>query len=238
MKENTMNPGTVHLFIFTLALMVGGSLPGQATLPAKTTVQQENHSESTITVDLYPVEIRREKIEVEIKIHNSGNCAVYVTSRPQWSNGSKGVYFQANDARKVLELSTHLYSTSGSIIIELDQTGAELQKLNPGESCSERFTLQFPLYEKLLPYLVLSLPKKIDLEQIKFIQAAVGVIPFDTGIEEILNESASRICVTGNTTLKKGPFKGKNLIDLQKVIHSDLNPVSAFFQSAYPNTTK
>lgn len=233
-----MNPGTVRLFIFTLALIVGSSLPGQATLPAKTTVQQENHSEPTITVDLYPVEIGCEKMEVEIKIHNSGNCAVYVTSRPQWSNGSKGVYFQANYPQRVLEFSTHLYSTSGSIIIELDQTSTELQKLNPGESFSERFTLQFPLYEKLLPYLALSLPKKIDLEQIKFVQATVGVIPFDSGIEEILNESASRICVTGNTTLKKGPFKGKNLIDLQKVIHSDLNPVSVFFQSAHPNTAK
>lgn len=96
MEENKMTPGTVHLFIFTLALMVGGSLPGQATLPAKTTLQQEHHSETAITVDLYPVEIRYERIEVELKIHKSGNGAVYVTSRPQWSNGSKGIYFQAN----------------------------------------------------------------------------------------------------------------------------------------------
>ena len=66
----------------------------------------------------------------------------------------------------------------------------------------------------------LPIPTTIDLRSARSIRFELGVLPFDQSISEILSQMPLGNGVNGDERIVEGPYRGKTLIEVQKLLSS------------------
>jgi hypothetical protein len=161
--------------------------------------------------------------ELELTVRNDGKRAVYMMTDPVRSEGSKGPYLSVDPLNpSVLDLSVRVYPLL-EYCIYVNHAVVTLEKLEPGGSRVQRFTLPPPDEETTPPYPAEPItPRRISPADIKYVMAHVGVLPDEEGVRDYLrSKEGIGPYAKGPERLDAGSFKGKQIIDLQTLVASE-----------------
>ena len=187
-----------HLLVICAFLLMQGALGASA--------QELNITNINQTSDT---------LEIEIILNNKSAADIFVVS-PNPRERSKTVYFLTfDDTTKEVQIKRGLYSFPPYVIIEHDSPFFYLTRVRPGESHKEVVQLAYPRSPDNLP-----VPTTIDLRSARSIRFELGVLPFDQSISEILSKKPFGNGVNGDERIVEGPYRGKALIEVQKVLSS------------------
>jgi hypothetical protein len=160
--------------------------------------------------------------EFELTIQNKADHSVYVMINPSRADDSNG-HFITLDKKdsSILEISSHVYPLPPYFLIT-NSTSVELKQMAPMTSYTEAIIVKLPMQESMPPYG--DTPKRIsiDANNIKQVRAAIGILPDEDGVRDLLKRKPMGPFVNGREEMMKGSFKGKRLIDLQTVIYSEM----------------
>ena len=178
-----------------------------------------------VDVDLRLLKAAPDKWDFEVTVRNVGSRAVFVMTGPRRVDNSKGPYVSWADLRPgILEVSIQVYPPPPYFFIA-NNAGVKLQELPAGASHKELLSVSLPIPETLPPYGDTPRRAKIDPKQVLMITAAVGILPDDEGIRDLLARKPFGPFVHGLEEVTKGASKGKRLFELQGVYYSPTIPV-------------
>lgn len=160
--------------------------------------------------------------EFELVVRNDGKLTVYVMTDPVRSEGSKGPYLSTDPLDpSVLDLGVRVYPRPPNCIY-VNHAGVTLERLEPGASRLQRFTVPPPVEETMPPYLTDRFePRPISTGNLKYARAFIGVLPDEEGVRDYLRRKEGiGPYARGDERLEAGSFKGKHIINLQTLVSS------------------
>jgi hypothetical protein len=161
--------------------------------------------------------------ELELTVSNGGRRAVYLMTDPVRAAGSRGPYLSVDPSDpSTLDLGVRLYPKP-EYTLYADNTMVTLERLEPGASRAQRFTVAPPAEETLPPYPKGTIiPRPIRTGDIKCVRGYVGVLPDEEGVRAYLrSKEGVGPYADGDERLEAGSFKGKLLIDLQTLVSTE-----------------
>lgn len=160
--------------------------------------------------------------EFELTIRNNADYSAYVMINPTRTDGSNGPYITLDmKDSSILEISSRLYLPP-PYFLYANKARVELKLLLPKTSYTEALIVQFPRQETMPPYG--DKPERIEINanNIKHVRAAVGILPDEDGVRDLLERKPMGPFVYGLEEMMKGSFKGSRLIDLQTIVYSEI----------------
>lgn len=166
--------------------------------------------------------------EFELEVRNSGNHSVFVMSDPVRMDNSRGVYLTINKENSaILEMSLKLFPRPKYLPLTF-ATCVTLKRLAPNEIYKETIILYIPLQQTDPPYedtpnSSLRGKQFIDIGKIGYVKAEIGILPDEEGIQDFMkHKEGVGPFAYGLEKVEKGIFKGKNLLELQTTIYTDV----------------
>jgi hypothetical protein len=179
-----------------------------------------------IDVELKAVKTTPSHWELELTMRNNADYSINVMINPARTDGSNGPYITLNkEGGSILEISSHLYPPP-PYFLYTNKAGVELKLLLPKTSYTEALIIKFPRQETMPPYRDKLERIEINADNIKNVRAAVGILPDEDGVRDLLKHKPIGPFVYGREEIMKGSFKGKRLIDLQTIVYSGYNYLS------------
>ena len=175
-----------------------------------------------VEINLRVVRLLPEKWEFELSARNSSSEAVFITTAPIRSNGSKGGYFALDPKEPAtLNIGVQLYQPPDYSIYS-NQTRVTLKRLEPGATHVEEIVLSFPAKETSPPYQGLEY-ETLDKGKIRGVRATIGILPDDEGIRDFLRRKQGIGPYAGGIELiQRGSLNGKSLYEVQQIIRTPL----------------
>lgn len=173
-----------------------------------------------IKVELKLLKGRPGELEMEVMIKNTGTQDVYVMTDPVRVDSSKGPYISISDETSgAIDVEVKVFPLPKYFLLTNDAR-VKLEKLAAGATLKEVFHLTSLVSETMPPYGETPRPRKIEPDRLQFVRASVGVLPDDEGVRDLLRRKPFGPWVSGVEELMQGPFKGKRILDLQRVYTS------------------
>lgn len=212
-------------FVVSLSLsLIALASSSWATLYSKEEVGLVHQDEAAITRDvktsLCLLRMLPDRWEFELNAQNTGSQSVFIMTEPVRSNGSKGSYLTLNQSDpSILEIGIQLYP-SPSYSLYSNQTHVRLKRLEPGGQYIEQLIVPFPSQETSPPYKGLE-HEMIDKSKVRSARAAIGILPDEEGIQDILRRKEGiGVYAGGLEIIERGSFKGKQLYEVQAIIRT------------------
>ena len=172
-----------------------------------------------VVVDLEILKRTSARLELQLKVSNTGKTPILVVTDPVRLDGSKGAYLSINEANSSqLEVAFAVYPPPFYTRLA-PKTAVRFRTLNAGGTYENTVVLNTPLKETKPPWGDTPHVHAIDLEKIQQVRANVGVLPHDVGVREAI---ANEISADGFELVKSGPLKGKLLFELQTLVSSKI----------------
>ena len=179
-------------------------------------VQGETAAEP-VAVDLALLKRTPTRLEIQVKVKNLGERPVVVVTDPVRLDGSEGVYLSLNENdSSQLELAFAVYPPPFYTRLA-PKTRVTFRRLEAGGAYQTNVVLDTPLKDTKPPWGETPNTELIDLAKIHQIRANVGILPDDPGVHDAFTNNRSP---DGFELVKKGPFKGKLLFELQALVSS------------------
>lgn len=177
--------------------------------------ESKEFSVANLELTITDVKKKTDALEVEITLKNNGSDSI-LTVVPKIDDSFKTSYFLGFDeGNKILQIRRHLFLYPNSILDAPDPCYA-LYIIERGKSISEKFSLGYPM--AINSYLF---GMEFDISKYSKFSVQIGVLPFDKTIYQIPNKRPFGHCVVAHDKIDNGIYKGKTLIEIQKILPAD-----------------
>jgi hypothetical protein len=208
-------PVLLSLFLSTVSGLNSNNFRGTQINLA--TVHDAVQMVPAVVVDVEMLKRVPGRLEFQVRVSNTGEKSVLIITDPLRLDGSKGAYLSLNEKNSSqLELAFAIYPPPVYTRLA-PKTSVTLTKLGAGQIYQTKVVLDTPLTETKPPWGETPHVQMINLAKIEQIIANVGVLPDDPGVHEAVAHERSP---DGFEIVKSGPFKGRLLFELQRLVSS------------------
>jgi hypothetical protein len=147
-----------------------------------------------------------------VLVNNGPGDILIVSSNPRHPANTS--YFLAMDAKtKEVQIKRLLYAYPSYLLIEAEPQCFALTRVRKGEIYKEVVSVTYPRSQNYL-----AIPETIDFTSISSLRFRLGILPFDDSINDVPLRKPFGRCVDGQEGIGTGAYKGKNLIEIQRVL--------------------
>jgi len=180
---------------------------------------QDGQAQVNVQAQLALTARTSDALNFQLTIVNSGKKPVYITIDPERVDNSKGPYLsQAKDDSSLLLCAFSLYPPP-PYYLYVNGTAVRLKLLNPGVPYVEQFSLALPIQTTEPPYYLPRHRQLLHSDEVRRIQALVGVLPSSEPINQLLKQKAGNTSVNGVELLQVAGRK-KPLYEFQVTVAS------------------
>jgi hypothetical protein len=170
--------------------------------------------------ELKIIESNSNNLVIQIVTINRSDHVAYIMTHPSQVSGTETkpyiIPYQEDGA--TLDFDVRLFRVPRNVFFYVNATHVTLSLLSTGQKNIEEFTLNLPIRNTVPPY---DSPSKdiVDMNRIKRLRACVGVLPYESGVNELFMGNVSRT-IGGPGMVESGAFAGKDLLDIQSLVCS------------------
>lgn len=166
--------------------------------------------------ELTITKVRRLKssLEFDLVLDNSGGTDLLIVAPNPLHRKVTSYYLGATDKPDVLEIRRNFYRYP-PYVTDLKLQCFTLQRVKSGEIYKESISVDFPISPTYL-----SIPSEVNVATAKSARVFLGVLPFHTLLSEVQSRTSGGQCVDGAEIVESGAYRGKSLLDLQRLLES------------------
>jgi hypothetical protein len=157
-----------------------------------------------------------ESLEVEVVLENSTNKDYLVVMPNSRDVDKTNYYITTDETNGVVEIRRHFYYFPPEVITNIEYPCFTLSPLKSKDVYRESIIVKYPISPTYLFFNMIT-----DLGRFRSLSLQLGILPFDSSLEEIQNKKPFGRCVDGQEIIPSGVYGGQTLFEIQRIVRTE-----------------